>query len=180
MMFQQTRQSIGIRVAKWRFRQTRDEMISFTTAISSARRALLIMPLTAQDLLPTVKVIEMLKSQFKEKNLTVVTGDRGLEVIRMLPHSRFLHLLESQVSYFYLPRGDFLNSIREKRYDLAVDLNLDLVLPSGYICKASDAKIRVGFDHQQADLFYNFQIKPDPTLGRKLIYDRLVQCLQRF
>jgi ADP-heptose:LPS heptosyltransferase len=89
-------------------------------------------------------------------------------------------MLKAQVSYFYLPRADFINSIKQKRYDLAIDLNLDLVLPSGYICKASGATVRVGFNQEHADVFYNFQIKPDPTLGRKLIYDRLVQCLQKF
>ena len=179
-MLETTRQTLGIRLTRWRFRKSHDEIISFTTAVSSARRILLIMPLSTQDVLPTLKVVELLKTQFREEDITVITGDRGLEVIRMLPRSRFIHLLKPQVSYLFLPRADFLNSVHEKSYDLAIDLNLDFVLPSGYICKASGAKIRVGFEHQQADMFYNFQIKPDPTLGRKLIYDRLVQCLQRF
>ncbi len=179
-MFDRTRHSLGIRLAQWRFRKSRDEIISFTSAISSARQALVIMPLAAQDVLSTVRVVEMLKTQFKEEHITVVTGDRGMEVIRMLPRSRFIHLLKPQVSYLFQPRADFLNSINERRYDLAIDLNLDFVLPSGYICKASGAAVRVGFEHQQADVFYNFQIRPDPSLGRKLVYDRLVQCLQKF
>lgn len=138
------------------------------------------MPLTEEDLLPTLKVIEMLKSQFREEDITIVTGGRGIEVVRLLPRGQFVHLLKTQVSYFYLPRADFINSLRQKRYDLAIDLNLDLVLPSGYICKVSGANVRVGFNQKHADVFYNFQIKTDPTLGRKLIYDRLVQCLQKF
>lgn len=179
-MLEGMRHSLGIRVGRWVFRKSRDEVISFTSAVSSARRVLLVMPLTSRDSLPTLKVIEMLKSQFQEENITVVTGNRAIEVVRLLPRGQFLHLLKSQVSYFYLPRPDFISSLRQKRYDLAIDLNLDLVLPSGYICKASGANVRVGFKQKHADIFYNFQIKPDPTLGRKLIYDRLVQCLQRF
>jgi ADP-heptose:LPS heptosyltransferase len=179
-MFEGARHSLGVRLATWRFRKSRDEIISFTSAVSSARQALVIMPLTVHEVLSTVRVVEMLKTQFKEEHITVVTGNHGPEVIRMLPRGRFIHLLKPQVSYLFQPRADFLNSIKEKRYDLAIDLNLDFVLPSGYICKASGAKIRVGFNHHHADAFYNFQIKPDPTLGRKLIYDRLVQCLQKF
>jgi ADP-heptose:LPS heptosyltransferase len=179
-MFEETRHSLGTQFARWFFRKSRDEVMSFTTAISSAQRVLLVMPLTEEDLLPTVKVIEMLKSQFREEHITVVTGDRGIEAVRLLPRGQFMHLLKTQVSYLYLPRAEFISSLKEKRYDLAIDLNLDLVLPSGYICKASGAKVRVGFNQKHADVFYNFQIKPDPTLGRKLIYDRLVQCLQKF
>jgi ADP-heptose:LPS heptosyltransferase len=179
-MLEGTRHSLGTHFARWRFRKSRDEVMSFTNAISSAQRVLLVMPLTTNDSLPTLKVIEMLKSKFREENITVVTGDRGIEVVRLLPRGQFMHLLKAQVSYFYLPRADFIHSIRQKRYDLAIDLNLDLVLPSGYICKVSGANVRVGFNQKHADIFYNFQVKPDPTLGRKLIYDRLVQCLQKF
>jgi len=179
-MLEGIRHSLGVQFARWLFRKSRDEVISFTSAISSAQRVLPVMPLTEEDLLPTLKVIEMLKSQFREEDIAIVTGGRGIEVVRLLPRGQFVHLLKTQVSYFYLPRADFINSLRQKRYDLAIDLNLDLVLPSGYICKVSGANVRVGFNQKHADIFYNFQVKPDPTLGRKLIYDRLVQCLQKF
>ena len=171
---------MGVQLARWHFRKSTDEVLSFTTAISSAQRVLLIMPLMTEDLSPTLQVIEMMKSQFKGENITVVTGDRGVEAVRLLPRSQFIHLLRPQVSLFFLPRVDFINNLTQKRYDLAIDLNLDLVLPSGYICKVSGAKVRVGFTHSHADIFYNFQVKPDPTLGRKLIYNRLVHCLRKF
>lgn len=179
-MFEGTRHSIGTQLARWHFRGSHDTPISFTTAISSARRALLILPLLSEDLMPTSGVIQMLKSQFKEQDITIVMGDHGLEIVRLLPRSQFVHLHKPQVSRLYLPRADFVSSIVQRRPDLAIDLNLDFLLPSGYICRASGANIRVGFSHPQADVFYNFQVRPDPTLGRKLIYDRLVQCLQKF
>ncbi len=174
------RQSFGVLLARWHFRRSQDDVVSFTNAISSAHRVLLIMPLGSEDLLPTLQVLEMVKSQFKGEDITVVMGDRGVEAVRLLPHSRFIHLLKTQVSPFFLPRVDFVSSLTERRYDLAIDLNLDLVLPSGYICRVSGAKVRVGFSQDHADVFYNFQVKPDPTLGRKLIYDRLAQCLRKF
>jgi ADP-heptose:LPS heptosyltransferase len=174
------RQSLGITLARWRLRKMHDDVIPFTTAVSSARRALLIMPLVRQDMLPVLKVVEMLKARFRAENITVVTGDYGLEIARMLPRSQFIRLLKQQITIVYHPRAHFLKSLAGGRYDLAIDLNLDLILPSGYICKASGARVRVGFCHAHADTFYNFQIKPDPTLGRKLIYERLVQCLEKF
>ena len=179
-MLEGMRHFLGGKLARWHFRKSRDAVMSFTDAVSSAHRVLLVMPLTAEDLQPSVQVIEMLKSQFKEENITIVMGDRGLEIVRILPRSQFIHLLKPQVTSLFLPRDNFLNTLTQKHYDLTIDLNLDLVLPSGYICKASGARVRIGFSHKQADTFYNFQIKPDPTLGKKLIYDRLVQCLKKF
>jgi ADP-heptose:LPS heptosyltransferase len=179
-MLESVRYWLGLQLARWHYRTSRDEMLTFTNAVSSARRVLLVMPLADVEALPAMRVVEMLKSQFKEENITVVMGDRGVEVVRMLPRSRFVHLLKPQVNAVYLPHPGFINSLTERHYDLAIDLNLDLVLPSGYICKASGARIRIGFNNRQADIFYNFQIKADPTLGRKETYDRFVQCLQQF
>ena len=174
------RTSVGLQVARFRFRKERDRVIRFTDAVTSAHNVLVIMPLNPATLLPTVTVFEMLKKKFNEENLTVITGDHGLEVMRLLPRTQFIHILAAEISLFYLPRTDVMMRVRKKPYDLAIDLNLDLVLPSGYICKASNARVRIGFARNRADTFYNFLVQPDPTLGTKLIYDRLVQCLQRF
>jgi len=179
-MFEGLRTLVGWQTARFRFRKDRDRVIRFTEAVTSARSALVIMPLNPTNLLPTVTVFEMLKKKFQEEHLTVITGDHGLEVMRLLPRTQFIHILAAEVSPFYLPHKDIIARVRKKPYDLAIDLNLDLVLPSGYICRASDARIRVGFVRKRADMFYNFLIRPDPTLGTKLIYDRMVQCLQRF
>lgn len=179
-MFNDLRGFIGVRAAQFHFRKLRDSVVSFTSAVSGARQVLIIMPLGPGEFLPTVMVIDMLKRRFREENLTIVTGDRGLEVMRMLPRTQFIHLLKHEVSYFFLPRADVIERLRKRQYDLAIDLNLDLVLPSAYICRASAARVRIGFNRKHADAFYNFQIQPDPTLSKRLIYDRLVQCLDMF
>jgi ADP-heptose:LPS heptosyltransferase len=165
--------------AQFRFRKDRDRVIRFTDALTSAHNALVIMPLNPANLLPTVSVFEMLKKKFQEEHLTVITGDHGLEVMRLLPRTQFIHILAAEVSMLNLPRKDIIERVQKRPYDLAIDLNLDLVLPSGYICKASGARVRVGFVRKRAEMFYNLLIQPDPTLGTKLVYDRLVQCLQR-
>jgi len=180
MILEGARTSIGLLWSQYHFRNNRDRITTFTNAVSSAKQALIIMPLYRREFLPTVMVIELLRKKFSEENLTFVSTDHGLEAMRLLPHSQFIHILPSEVSVFLVPGKDLVERIRKKKYDLAVDLNLDLVLPSGYICKASEAKVRVGFSGKRADTFYNFQVHPDLTLGRKLIYDRLVKCLKMF
>jgi ADP-heptose:LPS heptosyltransferase len=112
--------------------------------------------------------------------ITVVSGLHEVDVMRILPRSHFLHFHEHEINAFFLPRRELLRRATSRRPDVAIDLNLDFVLPSAYICRVSGARIRVGFARKHADIFYNFQIRPDPTLARKLIYDRLAGCLDRF
>jgi len=179
-MFEHTRQLLGYHVARFRLRKEPRDVVAFINAFSSAKRALLIMPLGGAEFLPTVIVIDMLRQKYGERNLTIVTDGRGTEAHRALPHSTFIHLLKTDLNSLFLPHRNVLLQITQNSYDVAVDLNLDLMLPSGYICRASGAQVRIGFVRKHADEFYNFQIRPDPTLSRRLIYDRLAKCLQMF
>ncbi|MCK5573254.1 MAG: hypothetical protein KAJ12_10855, partial [Bacteroidetes bacterium] len=98
----------------------------------------------------------------------------------LLPRSTVLRMVKDDIGFFFLPKKPFLDRLTIHDFDLAIDLNLDLVLPSGYICKESKARVRVGFSRHQSDVFYNFAIQPNPVLNRQEIYERLVQCLQMF
>jgi ADP-heptose:LPS heptosyltransferase len=179
-MFEHTRRTLGFHVARFRLRKEPRDVVAFTIELSCAKRALLIMPLGGAEFLPTVLVIDMLRRKYGERNLTVVTDRQGIEVHRALPHSTFIHLLNTDLNALYLPHRNVLHQITQNSYDVAIDLNLDLILPSGYICRASAATVRIGFVRKHADVFYNFQIRPDSTLSRKLVYDRLAKCLQMF
>lgn len=179
-MFTSVRRYIGFQIARFHFRRFRDKVISFTTSLSGARQVLLIMPLDRRHLLPTVMVIDLIKKRFREENITVVTGPQSVEVMRLLPRSQVIRLVGSDVTLLYLPRADALKRILRRQYDIAIDLNLDFVLPSGYICRETQARIRIGFAGRRADTFYNFQIQPDKTLGTNLLYDRVVKCLEMF
>jgi len=179
-MFENARRTLGLQIARFRLRNAPHEVVAFTAALGCAERALLIMPLGNGEFLPTVMVIDMLRRKYGERNLTVVTDGRGSEVNRALPHSTFIRLLNTDLNALFLPHTNVLHQIRQSSYDVAIDLNLDLVLPSAYICRASSAIVRIGFVRKHADVFYNFQIRPDPTLSRRVIYDRLAKCLQMF
>jgi hypothetical protein len=174
------RRSIGMGLTRFRFRKYQTEMITFTRSLSEARRALLIMPVHRAEPLPVVTVIELLKRRFPERGLTVVTWGPSLELMQMLPHSQFLRILETEITPFYLPRRETMQRIESTAYDVAIDLNLDLVLPSGYICRESHARVRIGFAGKRSDLFYNFQIRNNPSTGKRDVYDRLAACLEMF
>lgn len=179
-MLETLRMTIGVRLAELKFRKAKDAVISFASALSGSQRALVIMPLDRSELLSAMNVIEMLKRTFDEQSITVIGDERGVETIRLMPKSHFVQIKEEDISRFYHPRPAFLSRISDRKFDLAIDLNLDLVLPSAYICRESNAKVRVGFKRAGSDIFFNFQIQPNPALSRKDIYDRAAKCLHMF
>ncbi|HXG01642.1 MAG TPA: hypothetical protein VNL69_12680 [Bacteroidota bacterium] len=171
---------IGLMLAAWKYRNRTDQVISFARALSGSQRALVIMPLDRRELLSAFNVIVMLKRKFDEERITVIGDERGLEAIRLMPKSHFVQIKNTDVNLFYHPRPAFLALIKDRMFDLAIDLNLDFVLPSAYICRESNARIRIGFAGPNSDYFYNFQIQPDPQKSRQTIYDRIAKCLYMF
>jgi ADP-heptose:LPS heptosyltransferase len=174
------RRATGLQVSHFRFRKSREKVISFTRSFSDARDVLVVMPLDRGQLLNTVFVIDLLRKKFREENVTFVTHENNQELIRMMPRSQFISLLASEMTLFYLPRNEVLRRVQRKSYDLAIDLNLDFLLPSAYICKASGARVRIGLTRKHGDVFFNFQVHPDPQLASQSVYDRLAACLQMF
>lgn len=178
-MLENLRRSMGLRLARWQFRKVPNEIVTFTDALSSAQRILLIMPLQGMQLLRVVMVIDLVRNKFKGENITVVTAEHSVELMNLLPHSRFIRIAPSDLTRLFLPRREVFQGIKGA-YDVAIDLNLDFVLPSGYICKASRARVRIGFTMEGADAFYNFQVNTNPGQKREKVYDRLAACLQMF
>ncbi len=179
-MLERMRRATGLRIASFRVRKFQEKVISFPRSIAGVRDLLVIMPFDRRQVLSTVELIDTLRKKFREENLTVVTLEHSQELTRLLPRSQFIHLLASDLTLLYLPRAEVFRRIRRKSYDLAIDLNLDFLIPSAYICKMSDARIRIGFARERADAFFNFQFQPDPAKAMESVYDRLAACLRMF
>jgi hypothetical protein len=79
-----------------------------------------------------------------------------------------------------LPTKAILQRIFTKEFDVAVDLNLDFVLHTAYICKASRAKVRVGFSSQVSDVFYNIILNLNKQRTPQALYDKFAECLSMF
>lgn len=179
-MFDSLRMSIGAGLARMKFRKAQDPVISFSGVVTQARTVLVILPLDRRELLSAFQTIELLRKTFHEEDITVVGDERGQEIKRLMPKCRFLPLQQNDVTMFFLPHRQFLSHLKSRPYDVAIDLNLDFLLPSSYICRESGARVRVGFTGPQADFFYNLQIKPDPSKALNSIYDRVARCLEMF
>lgn len=177
-MFETARRSLGYTLARMHFRNQRDQVIDFTESLASGNRVLLILPLTPSKA-PITSLLELFRTRYGEEMVSVVTDARDTAIAGALPRSEIIRMHMTEVTRLFHPPVDILKRVKDRKYDVAVDLNLDFLLPSGYICKASTARIRVGFARPGADLFYNFQIKFEGS-STAAMYDRLASCLKMF
>lgn len=179
-MLERPRRWIGYQGARLRFRRSRDPVIPFRGSVSSARRLLLVLPFDQLPLPPAQKLVAFLTSRFSQENITVVTGEQHFTFSRLLPRAHVERLTPEDCTMFFLPRAARLQEIFSRPFDLAIDLNLDFVVPSGYICRESKAPVRAGFARPRADVFFNLQVQRGADTTREQAFDRLAQCLQMF
>jgi len=179
-MLETLRRSIGMQLARLHFRSTREKVISFRQSVASAHSALVILPLAASTADEEVSLLAPLRTHFAERNITVLAGTSSQQVERVLPRATVLRITAADVTAFFLPRRSVIDLVRGRTYDVAVDLNLDFMLPSAYICRESNARVRVGLAGPHADAFFNFQVRLDSAIQHGHAYERLLKCFQMF
>jgi hypothetical protein len=177
-MLETFRHMLGIRTARWHFRRLRNDVISFTDSLSTGKQALLILPLTPTTYSPA-SVIDLVRSRFPENRLTIVAEEHDTGAAVLLPQSTIVRVSLAQLDWLFRPSRDITQRVARQTYDVAIDLNLDSLLPSAYICKGSNARVRVGFARKGAEHFYNFVLQPD-TARTGALFDRLAACLKMF
>lgn len=177
-MLEPLRRSLGVLLSRWHFRRTPNTVISFAGSLSTGGRALLILPLlpTAQS---AARVVDLLRAQYPGDRLTIVAEEHDADAAVLLPRSPIIRVSPGHIDWLLRPTREITQRIAAGTYDLAIDLNLDSLLPSAYICKATNARVRIGFAREGADLFYNFQMQPD-SAREGALYDRLAACLKMF
>jgi hypothetical protein len=179
-MFETFRYRVGLAFTRFHFRSRPEEPLRWTGAISSARRALVILPEAPTDPQALRSTVEYFLRTFSPANLVIVSR---VDVATQLLLDRRVNLqtfAPTDLNTWFLPQDELTRRVKKSTFDVAVDLNLELALPSAYLCRASEARIRVGFAKPYADVFYNFQVQPRNTTTFGSAATRLITCLQMF
>lgn len=177
-MFNALRMKSGLWYAKFRFRNRVDAVQNFTKAFSDAKEVLLLLPDDPTNVRESEELLSALGYRFSGSRLTVLLGEKIQSLPRSLRTPNLIRLYSDAINKFFVPRKHIVNLITRREYDVAFDLNLDLILPYAYICKESNARFRVGFVKESSDVFYNFQVNSggDPRSP----YRYLAECLEMF
>jgi hypothetical protein len=168
-MFESVLAYLGLQVAKFQFRNDFDQVQPMTKFLRGAQNVLIIMPVGYE-----YAVIA------KEIHITVVHNSTRETALANFPRCVVVRLDPPDVNKFSLPTKVALQRILTREYDVAIDLNLDFVLHTAYICKASRAKVRVGFTSPVSDVFFNISINLNKQRTPQVVYEKFAECLAMF
>ena len=179
-MFENLRLRIGTSLALFHFRRDTDSVIQFTEAISAARQPLVLLPEDPEEASAVEPILKFLGQHFQASKVTLVATR---EIVQRLPDHRTFQLItygEEELNTWYLPRADLLRKAKKSTFDVAFDLNIRSALPSAWLCRASQAPLRIGFVKPNADRFYNFQVHIKPSNNNSQNYAQLLKCIEMF
>lgn len=179
-MFEKALEYIGLQYTRFIFRKEKDTQQVMTNFIERSRRALIILPTEYDDAFTAGTTFKALKEKFDHLQITILTEGIRATPLNEFQKSKIIRMRSSHINKLFLPRQNFLRTILENKYDIVIDLNLDFVLYTAYISKASGANIRIGFAHKYTDYFYNIQFNVDRNRPAQEIYNQLVQYLKKF
>lgn len=179
-MFERLRYSIGLKYSHFHFRKRRDPVFHFTEAIERAHKALVIFPETATDLESMQSVAKYLGRRFGAGSVTGVAREELAPSLRANFGGKMITYKPQEINKLYIPRAQLLRKMKSSTFDIAVDLNVNLALPSAFICRESNAPLRVGFAKPSGDHFYNFVVQTRMTTNTPVAYKNLLKCLDMF
>jgi hypothetical protein len=179
-MLENLRLRIGTSYARFHFRSAGDPLVRFTEAISAAKQPVVFLPEIPEEAAAVEMILKFLAQRFHSSKVKLVARK---EILSRLPDHRSFPLITysaEELNAWYLPTTDLLRKVKKSTFDVAFDLNIRFALPSSYLCRASQAPLRIGFVKPDADSFYNFQVQTGPSNNCSQVYSQLLKCVEMF
>jgi len=174
------RLNVGLSYSRLHFRHKQDRMMNFNNALTRSRHALVLFPESSLDGESASTFLQYLLRKFSSEGMMVAIRDDQLFAMASAPPLKTLTYSIHDVNKWFVPRRELLQRMGSNNFDVALDLNINLSLTSAFLCKASNAPLRISFAKKNGDQFYNFQVKTKGANDNKHSYQSLLKCLDMF
>jgi ADP-heptose:LPS heptosyltransferase len=175
-MLDKLRKKIGRKFLNYRYRKVTDKIIDFHQSFLSARKFLICLPSEPNELQHAGSFLSLLKEKFSDREITLITTNIGKSLFGNEPY-KFITISTEQIGFFFLPKKDFIQKIKNLDIDVAIDLNEQFNLLSACICRESKATLRVSFFKDRCEQFFNFQIRPKPSINQREKFNALIKYI---
>ncbi|HLP16118.1 MAG TPA: hypothetical protein VK470_07670 [Bacteroidota bacterium] len=180
-MFEDLRKNIGMMIARVQGRRLRAKQINFRGIYTKARSALFIMPFDEAHRSIALSVVQHAQMQFKGNSMTILSStETSHSIAGKLHQCMMVPVHEDQIGYFFLPKASLITRLRERTYDVIVDLNLGITPLAASVCAQLDVPLKAGFGSPQSETVYNLQLQTASARMPKLQYEQLVNTLAMF
>lgn len=150
---------------------------SYSDFAKKSNRFLVILPNTEVDYVRSLAIVEMLFA--KDKKVSLFVKDVRVSQLNNRYRAEYIDYNEKDISKLDLPSKNIVEKIKQKEFDVVIDLNLKNDIFSGIISNLCQSKYRIGFKKENSDKFYNIQIINNVS-DSAISYRNLLNSLQMF
>ncbi len=114
-----------------------------------------------------------------KKNITLFLPEYKINLVPEGRKYSFIGYGIQDVNKIGLPNKNLIDKLREKKFDVVVDLNRNENLFYIAVANIVNAKFRVGFKRKQTETYYNFQVI-NRKLNSEISYRNLLNSVKMF
>lgn len=170
------KKQIAFFVLSRRFHRTLST-VQFNGFVNSAKNFLILMPDHDDDFREAISVVKYLNDQ--HKNISIFIRDFRVSI---LPSHEKFNYIEYGIRDFnklYLPGKRIVDAIKDRKYDVLLDLNLKDSIYCSLAGLIADCNFKIGFKNKELAPYYNFQIINNEN-NSAFSYRNLLNSLQMF
>ncbi len=148
--------------------------------MSRAESVLICFPAKVESFASAKDHLTTFSGLFQNKKIFLFLPLAGAE--DFLSHLKRYQVIFAQKKDFgmlSLPRRKFIQRIKDYRFEIALDLDLEDGFLNSYLCLKSGAGVRIGLEGKIGSPFYNLQLAPSKgRLYQEDIYAGMAQTLK--
>jgi hypothetical protein len=161
-------------------RRDRNDVYDVGEYLSKIATALILPPEQPEHFKTAIRILDDLRQNFAQTQFYLLTPKACTEMVSLDERIRLISYESEEIGFHGLPKDTLQQAIRSRHFDMVIDLNLDFNLIATFLCRTSEAKLRICFVHPARDPFYNFQIRALDSNSHAQKYQSLVNYLAVF
>ncbi len=159
-----------------KFRKS-DHVVDVFGTLAEARSILVFMPDKLEDFGIARKFLKKLMDDFSNAKFQFVMRESYRSLLNGDHNFGTIFVSDRDVNFLGLPKRELKQKILATEYDIVIDLNNDFHLTTTFLCQKSRASLKICFDHDMREPFYNFYFRAQTNDSLNNKYKKLIQYL---
>jgi hypothetical protein len=137
----------------------RADIIDVGEYLSKIATALILPPEHPEAFKAATQLLDDLRQRFTQTQFYLLTPKALVDTLSLNEQVRIISYDPTEIGFHGLPKDTLQQAIRSRHFDMVIDLNLEFNLIATFLCRVSEAKLRICLAHPERDPFYNFQLR---------------------
>lgn len=176
-MFEIIKNKIAHFILKRKYIKIKTSVTSFNQFFTKTRDCLILMPNDETDFNHSLNFLKFLISHGKQ--VSICLAEHKYSILPSKKDFNTITFGQEDFTKLKLPHNSFIQRIKDRSYDSVIDLSRSEDLFLIAVSLAVPAKFKIGFEKENSDKYYNFQVKNNKR-NSEISYINLVNSLQMF